>query len=317
MDQVQTGRFIAELRRQEGLTQEALGQKLGVTNKTVSRWENGNYMPDVEMMQLLAQTFHVSIHELLAGERLPDEAFREKADENTVSVWKKKPYSYEKVIYRRIYIALFVVLVIGVLLLGDGYLKSLNTDYFPELTSVSGLERVKNGIVFYSTPGSREFEQLLADIAREERIRIYRADTAQTGESAPVVAVIRNGMTVERIGPAGKADLLSALTPYKELSNHENTRSQVPKLLLGASVLFLLCALLLGKRRLSGKLWLPIVSFDICLLVFAARNWAYGVAYAEAYGISGNYIDSGLSLVAIGTAVLATAFFTVRIKENQ
>ena len=51
MDQIKIGRFIAALRRQAGLTQEALGEKLGVTNKTVSRWENGNYMPDIEMLQ--------------------------------------------------------------------------------------------------------------------------------------------------------------------------------------------------------------------------------------------------------------------------
>lgn len=42
MDQTKVGKFIAALRRERGLTQEALGQRLGVTNKTVSRWENGN-----------------------------------------------------------------------------------------------------------------------------------------------------------------------------------------------------------------------------------------------------------------------------------
>ena len=41
MDQVKIGKFIAELRRRAGLTQEALGEKIGVTNKTISRWENG------------------------------------------------------------------------------------------------------------------------------------------------------------------------------------------------------------------------------------------------------------------------------------
>ena len=52
MNPVKIGKFIAELRRKNGLTQEALGEKLGVTNKTISRWENGNYMPDIEMLQL-------------------------------------------------------------------------------------------------------------------------------------------------------------------------------------------------------------------------------------------------------------------------
>ena len=50
MDQTKVGKFIAALRRERGLTQEALGQRLGVTNKTVSRWENGNYMPDIELL---------------------------------------------------------------------------------------------------------------------------------------------------------------------------------------------------------------------------------------------------------------------------
>ena len=48
MDQMKTGKFIAALRKEKGMTQEKLGEKLGVTNKTVSRWENGNYMPDIE-----------------------------------------------------------------------------------------------------------------------------------------------------------------------------------------------------------------------------------------------------------------------------
>lgn len=86
MDQVKVGKYIALLRRQAGLTQEQLGDKLGVTNKTVSRWENGNYMPDIEMFGLIAKEFNVSINDLLAGERIPDEDFRQRADENIIAV---------------------------------------------------------------------------------------------------------------------------------------------------------------------------------------------------------------------------------------
>ena len=49
MDQVKIGKFLAMLRKKENLTQEELGEKIGVTNKTISRWENGTYMPDIEM----------------------------------------------------------------------------------------------------------------------------------------------------------------------------------------------------------------------------------------------------------------------------
>lgn len=74
MDQAKTGRFLASLRRQAGWTQQALGERLGVTNKTVSRWERGNTMPDVEMLGLLAEIYAVTVEELLRGECLPESA---------------------------------------------------------------------------------------------------------------------------------------------------------------------------------------------------------------------------------------------------
>lgn len=94
MDQIKIGKFIAELRHRDKLTQEVLGEKLGVTNKTISRWENGNYMPDIEMLQLLGQTFNVSINELLAGQTLTDEEFRKKADDNVIEVSKESAFSF-------------------------------------------------------------------------------------------------------------------------------------------------------------------------------------------------------------------------------
>jgi transcriptional regulator with XRE-family HTH domain len=96
MDQVKIGKFIAELRREQRLTQAELGDKLNVTNKTVSRWENGNYLPDIETFQLLGQAFDVSIHELLSGQRLGEENFRQKADENLVAVWQQSPFSLKE-----------------------------------------------------------------------------------------------------------------------------------------------------------------------------------------------------------------------------
>ncbi len=55
MDQIRIGKFIAALRKEKGMMQEQLGEKFGATNKTISRWENGNYMPDVEMLSHLSK----------------------------------------------------------------------------------------------------------------------------------------------------------------------------------------------------------------------------------------------------------------------
>jgi len=96
MDQVKIGKFIAQLRRENGMTQEALGENLGVTNKTISRWETGAYMPDIEMLQLIGQSFGVSINEILAGQRLSDEEFRQKAEENVIAVSKASAFSLEE-----------------------------------------------------------------------------------------------------------------------------------------------------------------------------------------------------------------------------
>jgi len=87
MDQGKTGKFICAMRKQKGMTQEQLGESLGVTNKSVSRWETGKYMPDIDKLQALSAILGVSINELLAGERIEDAAsFAKKADENLVAV---------------------------------------------------------------------------------------------------------------------------------------------------------------------------------------------------------------------------------------
>lgn len=81
MDIQKIGIFLAELRKEKALTQDELGEKIGVTNKTVSRWENGNYLPPVEILQILSNFYDVSINELLSGERLSNEKYKENAEE--------------------------------------------------------------------------------------------------------------------------------------------------------------------------------------------------------------------------------------------
>lgn len=82
MDLQKIGKFLAELRKERGLTQEQLGEQLGVTNKTVSRWENGNYLPPVEILQLLSEIYGLTINEIISAQRLNTEEYREKAEEN-------------------------------------------------------------------------------------------------------------------------------------------------------------------------------------------------------------------------------------------
>lgn len=125
MDQIKIGKFIATLRKEKDLTQEQLGEKLGVTNKTISRWENGNYMPDIEMLSLLAKEFDVSINELISGERLLIDDFKKAADNNLVMALNNSAFTLkEKIAFFKkkwlrehiTTIVLCIVLWIGIML---------------------------------------------------------------------------------------------------------------------------------------------------------------------------------------------------------
>lgn len=95
------GEFLASLRKEKNLTQEQLGEILGVTNKTVSRWENGNYMPPIEALQQLSEFYQITINELLSGKRLNDSDYKEMAEQNikkvlTANASSANPFSLQE-----------------------------------------------------------------------------------------------------------------------------------------------------------------------------------------------------------------------------
>ena len=69
MDQKKVGAFLKDLRREKGITQEQLAEELGVSGRTISRWETGNNMPDISLLVEIAEFFDVSIPEIIKGER--------------------------------------------------------------------------------------------------------------------------------------------------------------------------------------------------------------------------------------------------------
>ncbi len=94
MDLQKVGKFLSELRKEKGLTQEQLGVQLGVTNKTVSRWENGNYLPPVELLQMLSELYGLTINEIISAQRLDFDEYQAKAEENIKSVLSSGNYSF-------------------------------------------------------------------------------------------------------------------------------------------------------------------------------------------------------------------------------
>ena len=90
MDQKSIGIFIAQLRKEKNWSQAELGAKLGVTNKTVSRWECGNYLPDIALLLPLCQALGITINELLSAKRLDETQYRQEAEENLLSSLKRE-----------------------------------------------------------------------------------------------------------------------------------------------------------------------------------------------------------------------------------
>lgn len=87
------GKFIAELRKENGLTQEQLGDKIGVTNKTISRWETGTYLPPADAMLAMGEVFNVSVNEILSGSRLTESEYKKAAEENLMQTIKASSFS--------------------------------------------------------------------------------------------------------------------------------------------------------------------------------------------------------------------------------
>lgn len=88
MDQIKIGKFIAEMRKEQNFTQIDLAEKLGISNKTISKWECGNGMPDYAVMENLCEALHINVNELLSGERLPSKEYNKKAEENIQQIRK-------------------------------------------------------------------------------------------------------------------------------------------------------------------------------------------------------------------------------------
>ena len=80
MNQERIGKFISELRKEKSMTQDQLAEKLGVTDKSISRWENGKTMPDLSMLTILSRELNVEISELLNGRRMNKEELEKLRD---------------------------------------------------------------------------------------------------------------------------------------------------------------------------------------------------------------------------------------------
>lgn len=89
MNENKIGSFIQLSRKEKGMTQKDLADQIGVSDKTISKWENGNSVPDTEILTSLCQSLDISVNELLSGEKLPVETYPQRAEENMMNLLKE------------------------------------------------------------------------------------------------------------------------------------------------------------------------------------------------------------------------------------
>ena len=139
MDNIKIGKFIAENRKKKNMTQEQLAEKIGVTSKTISRWENGNYMPDISLLKPLSEELNITLNDLLSGEKVEKEKYQEKLEENIINTID---YSNKKVSQKNNSIAL--------LLVAFGILCTITAmSIFPSDSSWGGIYSIFGGIISF------------------------------------------------------------------------------------------------------------------------------------------------------------------------
>lgn len=109
MNQEKIGKFIANSRKEKNMTQRELAEKLNVTDRAVSNWENGKNMPDLSMFKPICDCLDIAINDLLSGENIDEKSYRNKFEENVTNMVL---YSRKK-FYKKFLIIILIVIIIN------------------------------------------------------------------------------------------------------------------------------------------------------------------------------------------------------------
>ena len=112
MDQVKIGKFIASCRKEHGMTQAVLAEKLGISDRAVSKWETGKSMPDSGIMLELCKLLKINVNELLSGEKIMAEFYDKRAEENLLEM-RRQVEEKNRQLLRTEYLISFPAVIAG------------------------------------------------------------------------------------------------------------------------------------------------------------------------------------------------------------
>lgn len=127
MDQIKIGRFISERRKNINITQSELAEKLGITDRAISKWENGICLPDVGTMPELCNILDISINDLFSGEIVDMKDSEKKLEENLIEMTRLKEKKDKELLTLEIVIVVLVSLEMLVLIMLASFLEMPNS----------------------------------------------------------------------------------------------------------------------------------------------------------------------------------------------
>ena len=126
MDQIKIGRFIAACRKRANLTQLQLADKLGITDKAISKWERGITMPDTSIMLELCDVLSISVNDLLCGEVVTMDNYNKELENNLLEMIKLKEQADKRLLSVEVFIGITATVVLFALVLLASFVQMSN-----------------------------------------------------------------------------------------------------------------------------------------------------------------------------------------------
>ena len=121
MEMEKIGKFIAQCRKDKGFTQAALAEKLGITDRAVSKWETGKSLPDASLMLQLCELLEINVNELLSGEHIAMDAYKETAEANLLDLEERTQKSDKLLLDVEKYMIAIIIPVYVIMIVGGAY----------------------------------------------------------------------------------------------------------------------------------------------------------------------------------------------------
>ncbi len=205
MDNKTTGAFISARRKELSLNQKQLADKLGVTDKAVSKWETGRSAPDISLLEPLARELGVSVVEILQGEKIKEENFPTVSDEVVVKTMKKDKQKLRRAVMITIGVMLSLVALGLMHYYGYHYFNSVSAD------DIEAIER--EATEYVGTYHDGEDNMKIVEKQKKGKYYFYLLEGTNKGEKIMSLAVFRKNKVFEKRITADAGSIGNAYKP--------------------------------------------------------------------------------------------------------